>query len=68
MSDLIVLLLVGATATALATWGVFGWASARADRVRRFDADTANKIDQYRFGGANRAGVPMRVRGFDKPR
>ena len=62
------LLLVGAAATAVATWGVLGWASTRADRVRRFDPDTADKIDQYRFGGANHAGIPMRVRGFDKPR
>ncbi len=52
----------------LAAWYVNRLASERADRVRRADPAAADKLDQYRFDRANRAALPMKVRGFDKPR
>jgi hypothetical protein len=51
---------------AIAGMWVFRLVSERADKIRKHDENTANKLDQYRFG--NRAAVPMRISGFDKPR
>jgi len=55
----------GIAASLTAMW-VFRLVSERADKIRKHDEDTANKLDQYRFG--NPAAVPMRISGFDKPR
>ena len=62
-----VTLLFAALATvagALATASVNRWASARADRVRRFSPEDADRMEQIRMTGRR----AMRVPGFDKPR